>query len=198
MKKAFKIENQSIINQLLESVEFGTLALCSNNKPYSLPINFVALDECIYFHGAKKGRKIDLIKENMKASFSVVESFSLLPSYFSTDDGSACPATQLFKSVIIDGNITLVNSFEEKTQALKGLMKKLQSEGKYTPMHHTMYEKAINATEVFKLTPEETSAKFKFGQNYTNERYERIAAYLKERGTPLDLATLELIKAHRT
>jgi nitroimidazol reductase NimA-like FMN-containing flavoprotein (pyridoxamine 5'-phosphate oxidase superfamily) len=68
----------------------------------------------IYFHGAKKGKKIDLIKEKSNASFNVLETYSLLPSYFSTDDGKACPATHLYKSIVIERNIEFVENYNEK------------------------------------------------------------------------------------
>jgi len=193
LKKSVTITNKKTIQDILDEAEYGTLALCSDNKPYSLPINFVEVDGEVYFHGAKKGKKIDIIKQNKYASFSVVESYSLLPSYFSTSDGSACPASHLFKSVIIDGVIKLVEEYDEKANALEFLMKKLQKEGKYIPLNHKMYEKAINAVALFKLVPTATTGKFKFGQNFNQERYDRVAEHLKQRGTPKDLATLGLI-----
>jgi len=197
MKKSVTITDQEIIQNILDEAEYGTLALCSNNKPYSVPINFVEVDGEIYFHGAKKGKKMTLIKENAQASFSVVESFSLLPSYFSSDKGDACPATHLFKSVIIDGVMKIVDDYDEKAQALEALMQKLQKEGKYIPLNHEMYKKAINAVALYKLIPEEISGKCKFGQNFNEKRYERVSSHLIERGTPKDLATLKLINEYK-
>lgn len=194
MKKTFEVTDLNTIEEILNSVEYGVLSLCNKNRPYSLPLNFVELGGEIFFHGAKKGRKIDYIRENPFASFLVVEEYSLLPSYFSNEDGSACSATQLFKSVIIDGKVELVEEFEEKTKALQGLMEKSQKEGKYIPLHDKTYEKAINTTEIFKLVPEKTVAKFKLGQNFTQERFGRVCEHLKSRGTEKDLKTLQLIK----
>ncbi len=118
MKRIFEITDKNMISEILHNAKYGTLALCIDNKPYSLPINFVEIDEVIYFHGSKKGKKIDIIKNNCNASFCVVESLSLLPSYFSTHKGDACPATHLFKSVIIDGEIKFIEKYEEKVNAL--------------------------------------------------------------------------------
>ena len=44
---------------------------------------------------------IDILKNNQFASFSVVESYSMIQSYFSSNDKLACPATQFFKSIIM-------------------------------------------------------------------------------------------------
>ena len=197
MKKSVTITDQELIQNILDDAEYGTLALCANNKPYSVPINFVEVDWEIYFHGAKKGKKVSLIRENAQASFSVVESFSLLPSYFSTDKGNACPATHLYKSVIIDGIMKFVEDYDEKALALESLMKKLQKEGKYIPLNHEMYKKSINAVALYKLVPEEISGKCKFGQSFNKERYERVTAHLSQRRTPKDLATLKLINEYK-
>jgi len=61
LKQIFEITEQNIINEILNNAEYGTLAICSNNKPYSLPLNFVQVDDSIYFHGSKKGRKIGIL-----------------------------------------------------------------------------------------------------------------------------------------
>lgn len=197
MQKTFTVNDKNVINDILDAAEYGTLALCYEDKPYALPINFVTKDEAIYFHGAKKGKKMEFIKTNANASFSVVESLSLLPSYFSNDKGDACPATQLFKSVTMEGVIHFVEEYDEKVGALQALMEKLQKEGSYIPLHHAMYEKAINATAIFKLIPKTLTCKAKLGQNFTEERYQRVAKHLGERGSEKDLATLKLINTYR-
>jgi hypothetical protein len=51
----------------------------------------------------------------------------------------------------------------------------------------------INATALFKLVPTNTTCKLKFGQNFSKERYERVSEHLKQRGTPKDMDTLDMI-----
>ena len=194
MKLVFEIKNKTIINEVLNNAEYGTLAICNNNKPYSLPINFVELNNEIYFHGSKKGRKIDILKNNQFASFSVVESYSMIQSYFSSNDELACPATQFFKSIIIDGEIKFVENYDEKVKVLSELMKKLQKEGKYKPLSEEVYQKTINATKIYKLIPNEIKAKFKFGQHLNQERFDMIIKHLEERGNEKDILTIKLMK----
>lgn len=93
VKQVFEIKDKETIDGLLASASYGTLAICADDKPYSLPINFVQIGEDIYFHGSKSGRKIEILKANRTASFSVVESHALIQSYFSANDELACPAT---------------------------------------------------------------------------------------------------------
>ena len=188
---------QEEIIEFLENLEYGTLALCNDNHPYSLPINFVTLNGCIYFHGSKKGRKVKAIKANANASFSAVKAYSIIASYMSSKDGLACPATQFFKSCIIDGKIEITQESQEKIDALNALMAKLQKEGGYKDLNDPIYKKSIAATNIFKLTPISSNLKLKFGQKLSDERFNMIIEHLEQRATKEDLETVKLMKEHR-
>jgi len=194
MKQIFEIKEQQTINKILEKAEYGTLALSDNGKPYSIPVNFVMLDNAIYFHGSHKGRKMEILAKNSQVSFSVVENYSLIQSYFSSNDGSACPATQFFKSVIIDGRAIIVEKQEEKAKVLEALMQKLQPEGNYIPLCDESYKKALKATAVVKIEIDELKCKFKFGQHLNQKRFDMIVKYLEKRGKEIDLETIMLMK----
>jgi len=194
MKQIFEIKDTKVIEDFLAKVEFGTLAICADNKPYSLPLNFVKVDNAFYFHGAKKGKKIDIFKQNTQASFSVVKSYSMIQSYFSSREKLACPATQFFKSVIADGIIVFVEGREEKVMAMTALMQKLQPEGGYKPLSEKVYRKTLNAIMVYKLEIEELRAKFKFGQHLSQERFTMILEHLDQRGSDIDNETIEIMK----
>ena len=191
MNPHFEISDTTLIYAVLDSAEYGTLAVCQENRPYAVPLNFARIDETIYFHGALKNKKMQILAENPHASFNVVENFSLIDSDFSATDGLACPASQFFKSVSINGVIEIVESRAEKAQALEALMQKLQPKGGYTPLHDEVYDKALKATAVYKLVPEEMRCKFKFGQHVSDERFERIIIHLEQRGRELDLRTIK-------
>lgn len=197
MRKVYEIKDKDLITDILANAEHGTLALCMDNKPYSLPLNFVEIGGEIFVHGAKKGKKIEIMRNNSSASFSVVESYSILPSYFSTDDGRASPATHMFKSVIIDGEIEFIEDYNVKANALELLMQKYQKEGGYKPLNDVIYQKIINATCIYKLVPSETSAKFHLGQDYNEERFKRVKEHLLQRGSKKDLDTLKLMESLR-
>ncbi len=194
MKSIFKVENLEIIYEILDKAQYGTLAICRDDKPYSLPLNFIRIDDDLYFHGSKNGRKMDILKVNLFASFSVVEPYSIISSYFSSKENLACPATHFFKSVIIDGKIEFVENYEEKVQALVFLMQKLQKEGKYKPLKDEVYKKMIDATTIYKLNMGEISAKFKFGQHLSPERFDMIIEHLQKRGDEKDIETIALMK----
>ncbi len=195
MKSIFTITDEAAIYALLDRTEYGTLALSIDNRPYSLPVNFVRVENTLYFHGSKKGRKIETITANSRAAFSVVEAGSIIPSYFSSTDELACPATQFFASVMIEGRIVFVEEYDVKAAALEALMEKLQPEGGYKPLSDPAYRKAIDATTIYALPIERLSGKYKFGQHLPPERFERILHYLNERGTATDQHTQTMMQS---
>ncbi|WP_455756723.1 pyridoxamine 5'-phosphate oxidase family protein [Sulfurimonas sp.] len=197
MKQIFEIKDKKIIEDMMSKAEFGTLALSSENTPYSVPVNFVHEENVIYFHGSLSGRKMQVIKSNPKVSFSIVENFSLIASYFSSSEELACPATQFFKSISIDGNVKIVEEKQEKIKAMTLLMQKLQPEGHYKPFSDSAYDKMINATAVLRIDVKELRAKFKFGQQLDEQRFDMIISHLENRDSDVDKATIEMMKIHR-
>ena len=93
MNPHFEIKDIDQIYSVLDSVEYGTLALSVDDLPYAVPLNFVRIGECIYFHGALNNKKMKMLSRNPHVSFSVVENYALIDSNFSTTEGLACPAT---------------------------------------------------------------------------------------------------------
>ncbi|BAF71907.1 pyridoxamine 5'-phosphate oxidase family protein [Sulfurovum sp. NBC37-1] len=197
MKPVFEITERSIIDALLDRAEYGVLGLSGDGKPYTVPVNFVRIDEALFFHGSRKGRKIEMLTSNAEVSFSVVESASLIPSFFSSTGGLACPATQFFKSVHIEGQVEIIGNRDEKRNIFVKLMEKFQPEGGYKPFEDTEYDKVLDATVVLKIVPRRTRAKFKLGQHLPKERFEMIISHLEERGTEIDSETVMLMKQFR-
>ena len=193
MQKIFEITDKHIINEVLDKAEYGTLALCHDNDPYAVPLNFVRIEENIYFHGALKNKKMKMLEQNPHVSFSVVESYAIIASFFSASDGLACPATHFFKSVSIDGVAEVVKSREEKAMMFETMMQKLQPEGGYKPFSDEAYNKALKATAVVKIVPSTVSCKFKFGQHLDIEGFAMILEHLKERNTEIDNKTIEMM-----
>lgn len=138
--------------ELLKKGEHGILALNGDDGyPYAVPITYSYFDNCIYFHSANHGYKIDILKMNPKACFSVIINVEVMPSKFSAK----------FESVIVKGDISFVEDKNEKNRALEFLVDHYSSEYKEIGM------KFINGpfgekTTVFKMTIKEISGKGKY------------------------------------
>ena len=197
MNPHFEITDKAVIYDVLDNAEYGTLALSIDDTPYAVPVNFVRIDDALYFHGALKNKKMRIIAQNPVVSFSAVENYALIDSDFSSTDGLACPATQFFKSVSIDGVASVVEGRDEKAKVFEALMQKLQPKGGYKPFSDNAYDTPIKTTAVVKIEIEKLTCTFKFGQHLNEERFEMIVENLLKRGTRIDKNTVKIMKTQR-
>lgn len=197
-RKEFSIQQQQEIEEFLRSMSFGFLGTSGmDGYPHITPLNYVYRNGHIYFHGSRAGSKMKEIAKSHKVSFAVAKEFAIIPSYFS-DPRQACPATAYFKSVHIRGTAEPVEDLFEKADALSGLMEKLQPEGGYAPItpEDPSYLGELKAVSVVRITVEELTAKFKFGQNLSEERLGQVIEGLGERGLEGDGETAEMMKRY--
>ncbi|MCH5207067.1 MAG: pyridoxamine 5'-phosphate oxidase family protein [Oscillospiraceae bacterium] len=90
----------------------GVLAVLGDNGyPYAVPLSFVYDNGVLYFHCAKSGHKLDAIKACDRVSFCVVDRDLVVPEEYTT----------YFRSVIVFGRASVVDSEEE----LRGAIEKL-------------------------------------------------------------------------
>ncbi|MEY8740085.1 pyridoxamine 5'-phosphate oxidase family protein [Bacillales bacterium AN1005] len=197
-RKEFTVEEEQEIITFLDQCSFGFLGTISpDGQPRVTPLNFVYMDGCFYFHGSLAGEKMKQIKQNTSVSFTVAEEFSLIPSYF-TDPELACPATSFFKSVMAFGQAEPVKDLEIKGRVLQRFMEKLQPQGGYVPIDATdpRYTGQLKAVAVVQIAPERLTAKFKFGQNLSSEKFEDLSNKLEARNEGRDTETAEMMRKY--
>jgi len=199
-RKIFAVTDPVLINTMLMQGEYGTLALYGSDRgqppaPYAVPLNYVYHDGDIYFHGSPKGKKMRLLKENPRVSFSIVTETNIIPSYFSSTEGLACPATAFFKSINIDGRAEIIEDRNDIAQAFGAMMRTLQPEGQYKDFSDPAYDQEFKALVMVKIQIIKLEAKFKFGQNVDQESFQMIVDNLKKRSTTQDQKTCaEMLK----
>lgn len=123
-RKDREINDFDKIIDILSRSKILHLALISDGKPYSVPVNFgyvVSEDKTgkklsIYFHGAGEGKKIEAIKENPIISFCT-EAYTEVSGF-----DSVCHWTCYYESIVGLGNATILQSQKERTQGLDALM----------------------------------------------------------------------------
>ena len=75
---------------LMTSCTYGVLStVCDKGQPYATPLNYAFDGNCIYFHCASEGQKLDNIRSNPAVSFCVVGQTKTLPNKFATEYESA-------------------------------------------------------------------------------------------------------------
>ena len=145
-RKDKEIGTEETIN-LLTECEYGVLSTVDNGgQPYGVPLNYAFKDNCIYFHCALKGHKIDNIGDNSKVSFCVVGNTEVLPSEFSTN----------YVSAVAFGVASEVQG-KERYDALVLILDKYSSE--FMKEGKKYIEKLDKVTKVIKIKIEHVSGK---------------------------------------
>lgn len=131
--------------------------------PYSVPLSLANTDDTtFYFHGAKEGRKIDILKKNPRVCLSAVTKCH--PLVGPKDDSF----TLEFQSAIANGIAELVEDEAEKKKAMYAICER------FLPNHmaafETAFERSIAHTAIvrIKLT-EPPSGKRKQYDNHGEE-----------------------------
>jgi nitroimidazol reductase NimA-like FMN-containing flavoprotein (pyridoxamine 5'-phosphate oxidase superfamily) len=118
-RKDKEINDERLLKKILRTSRYVTIALSMNNQPYlvSLTHSYDEEHNCLYFHCAKEGKKLQYLKSN-----NCIWGQALLDYGFS-EGGGEC--TSLYASVHFSGRVTLIEDLEEKRQAMKCIMSQL-------------------------------------------------------------------------
>jgi len=117
-RKEKEIRDIDEINRILGSTQYVTLAMCRQNQPYLVTMShgFDARKNCLYFHCASSGKKIDILKSNPQIWGQAF-----------VDRGYADgQCDHLFMSVHFQGQVTIIESIVEKTHALEVMIRQLE------------------------------------------------------------------------
>ena len=151
-RKDREIKDFSKIDEIISRCHCCRLGFNDNGQVYIVPLNFGYMLEnrkyIFYFHGAKEGRKINLIKENPYVGFELDTNYKLNIS------DNACGYSARFQSIIGNGTVSLVEDIEEKKKGLIEIMKHNTEKAEWS-----FSEEMLNSVCVFKLVAENLSCK---------------------------------------
>ena len=139
--------SQSESEELLTNCEYGVLSTVSENgQPYGVPVNFAYKNNCIYFHCAFAGHKIENIQNNPKVSFCVVGNTEVI----------AVEHTSKYESAVAFGIASEVQG-TEKDNALLWLLEKYSAE--FIEEGKSVISKESKVTKVIKIEISHISGK---------------------------------------
>ncbi|HUT66271.1 MAG TPA: pyridoxamine 5'-phosphate oxidase family protein [Spirochaetota bacterium] len=150
-RKEREIKDLQEIEDIIEKSDVCRIALSDNDVPYIVTMNFgfrKGANPCLFFHCAKEGKKIDMIKCNNLACFQ----FDIDHALGKTE--VRCNCGMKYRSVVGTGKISFVTEREQKIEALGYLMHH------YVGGHsHQFEEKNLEGTTVLRLDIDEISGK---------------------------------------
>ena len=153
---------------IIKKCKVCRIGLSENNKPYIFPLNygydFVNNTLTLYFHSAKEGRKMDIIKNNNNACFEVDCDTQLINAE------KACKYSYAFKSVIGFGKIILLEDMNEKSDGLNKILKHQTEKGDT----FIFTQDELKNVTVYKMVVEEFTGKQKI-LNYSAQNNSNIS-----------------------
>lgn len=115
-RKEREITDRTEIDEILGLAKVMHLALSDNNMPFLVPVFFTYDGTCLYFHSAKAGTKIEILKKNNNVCFEVSIDNGVVES------DMACDFEAKHRTVIGFGKAEFVESEEEKKQMLNKIV----------------------------------------------------------------------------
>ena len=130
-RKDKEITDSEKMKSILESAKFVTIAMCTGNSPYLVTLShgYDKNRNCIYFHCAKEGKKIEYLKANNNVWGQALKDLGYLKGQ----------CNHLFETVQFQGKVTFLEKVEEKRAALECMIRHLER----TPDGNAEVEKAI-------------------------------------------------------
>lgn len=171
MRRKDRAMSEEFARGIIDRSRYGVLSMVDGDEAYGLPLSIVRDRDKLYFHSAKEGRKVEVLKENSKVSLAFVGEVEV-PENFSKDELDEIAAdsskavllissvfTTQFESALVSGRVSLVEDREEKVKAMRIICEK------YTPSKMDYFDIAIEAglgrTNVYRVEIEDMTGKRK-------------------------------------
>lgn len=134
--------------EILTKGSYGVLSTTGKDGyPYGVPLNYSYWDQCICFHCALQGHKIENIDFSNKVSFCVVTKSEVLADKFDTD----------YESAVVFGKAVEVTEKSDKTDILMSIINKYSAD--YVQAGKNYMKKYWDETKVFKIEIEHFTGK---------------------------------------
>lgn len=138
--------------ELLTTCDVCRIGLYDGKMPYIVPMNFGYTYEAqtlvLYLHSAKKGKKMTCLSQNPNVCFEMDQPLQVL------EGPRPCDYGMLYKSIMGEGKITVLEDYDQKVEALIHIMKK------YAPDQEFVFTPArVDAIAVMTLEVEQFTGK---------------------------------------
>ena len=152
-RKDREVLDAAQIKAIIEDCYCCRLGFYDEGDVYIVPLNFGyaenGAERVFYFHGAKAGRKAELIAK------SPVVGFELDTHYKLHESDNACECSARFQSVIGTGQVMPIEDKAEKAAALQAIMYQNTKKADWE-----FNDKMVDAVLVFKLIVKDLACKY--------------------------------------
>jgi nitroimidazol reductase NimA-like FMN-containing flavoprotein (pyridoxamine 5'-phosphate oxidase superfamily) len=149
-RKEKEIADKNEMLAILMDAQYIVIAMCRENTPYlaTLSHGYDKDKNCIYFHCAKEGKKIDILSEN-----------NLVWGQALVDKGYAHGSCDhLFATTQFMGRVTFIDDIDEKKHALEVMIRALENDPEAL-MKRQLSADAIEGVQIGRIDVEYMSGK---------------------------------------
>lgn len=112
------IEDRNEINEVIKACKTCYVAMSDGDTPYVLPMNFGLDGDTIILHSAQSGRMWETIRKNPKVCIN----WTLGEELAWQDVRVGCSYRVKSKSVLVEGEIEVIDDYDEKYRMLQETM----------------------------------------------------------------------------
>jgi len=149
-RKEKAIESKEEMIAILEKCKYITIAMCEDNVPYLVTIShgYDREKNCIYFHCAREGKKVDFLSKNSAVWGQAIE-----------DHGYAEGACDhLYATTQFKGTVTFIEDVKEKEYALGVMINSLEPDPQAV-IEEQITEKSVQRVHIGRIDIEYMSGK---------------------------------------
>jgi len=147
-KKEKEIKDENTIESIIKRATVCRIGLSENNVPYIVPLNFGYKDNCLYFHSAREGKKIDMIGSNNDVCFEIDIDSEIVKGE------DACGWSMKYYSIIGFGKASFVEGVKKKREALDIIMEHYSGK-----LPYNYPDEAVNNAAIIKVKIESMTGK---------------------------------------
>lgn len=149
-RKEKAIESKEEMIAVLENCKYITIAMSHNNEPYLVTLNhgYDREKNCIYFHCAREGKKVDILTNNNVVWGQAIEDHGYA-------EGSC---DHLYATTQFKGQVSFIEDVKEKELALRIIIKSLEPDPQ-TVIDDQITEKSVQRVHIGRIDIEYMSGK---------------------------------------
>ncbi|QCR10376.1 pyridoxamine 5'-phosphate oxidase family protein [Brenneria rubrifaciens] len=127
------------IEQIIQAARVMYLGLSSDDIPFVVPVFYAWDGQALYFHSARSGTKIEIMKRNNKVCFVISVDQGVI------DDAMVCNFEARHRTVIGLGEAVFIEDEEEKITALSRIVERFTTRPSGFPAAN------LKATQVIRI-----------------------------------------------
>ena len=120
-RKDREVTDQEEIQKIFDDCKVCRIGIVDEDGPYIVPMNYGYVKEegkvILYFHGAREGKKINLIRKNPNVGIELDYKHELVEGKL------ACQYSYYYASIIGKGTASIIDNPKEKLKALNVIMR---------------------------------------------------------------------------